>query len=328
MFIDNNWYGNRNILSKYCRVKDQPILGSLQHGLLLATHFDITKANAAKLGERKFYQMPWLVWNDYIVENTKINKIKNIINIGSPMIYLHEMIKNKKFSKPNGILVIPCRSVYEVSHIVDYDKLIRMIKKKFKPPYKILVGYFDLDKIFNIRHKYKDCTFVTCGKRRDLNYTYRLYRYLRECQTTVNFYPGTSILYSLFFKKKTYYINNRYLIKTSKALMAFTNNKLFTTKSNKSKYNSKVSVKISEIMEDDKISAECFKIEYGIDLFKLNKKIHYKKALVALGYNKKKSPKELREILGWNSIFKKILAQLLSKLVSLRHKNLGKINRY
>jgi len=293
----------------------------------MATHFDITKANDAKLGERRFYQIPWLVWNDYMVENTKINKIKNTINIGSPMIYLHEMLKDKKFSKPNGTLVIPCKSVYEVNHIVDYDKLIRMIKKKLKPPYKILVGYFDLDKIFNIRHKYKDCTFVTCGKRTDLNYTYRLYRYLRECQTTVNFYPGTSILYSLFLKKKTYYINNRYLIKTTKALIALTNSKLFTTKFNKSKYNSKVSLKISEIMEDDKISAECFKTEYDIDIFKLNKKIHYKKALVALGYNKKKTPKELREILGWNSIFKRILANCLLILINIRYMNVAKINK-
>ena len=330
MFIDNNWYGNRYILSKYCKVKDHPIFGSLQHGLLLASHFDITKSNNLKLGERRFTQIPWLVWNDFMVENTKKNKIKNVINIGSPIIYLHAMQKIRKFYKPKGTLVIPCRSVYEVNHIVDYDGLIRMIKKKFKPPYKILVGYFDLPQIFKIRHKYKECTFVSCGKRRNLKYTYKLYKYMRECQSTVNFYPGTSILYSLFFKKKTYYISNRFLKKNTKALIEInsSNNKLFTNKSSMNlKNKNKLNVKIAEIMKDDQIAVKCFKTEYDIDLSKLNKKDNYKKALLALGHNQKKSAKELKEILGWNSIFKRILANCLLILINIKYMNVAKINK-
>lgn len=202
MFIDNDWYGNRHILSHYCKVKNNPIFGSLQHGLLLASHFDLTKSGYQKLGERSFCQIPWFVWNDFIIENTKKNKIKNVINIGSPMIYLNEILKNRKFAKPKGTLVIPCKSVYEVKHVVDYEKLIKSVKNKFKPPYKILIGYFDLVNVFKIRHRFKDCRFVTCGKRKNLNYTYKLYKFMKESNSIVNFYPGTSILYSLFLKKK------------------------------------------------------------------------------------------------------------------------------
>jgi len=329
VFIDNNWYGNRYILSKYCKVKDEPIFGSLQHGLLLASHFDITKTSDVKLGDRSFNQIPWFVWNDYMLENTKKNKIKNVINIGSPIVYLHEMLKYRKFAKPKGTLLIPCRSVYEVSHIVDYDRLIRMVKKKFKPPYKILVGYFDLAQVFKIRHKYKDCTFVTCGKRTNFKYTYNLYKYMKECNSVVNFYPGTSILYSLFFKKKTYYINNRYLIKTTRDPMAIIKDKVFKFRSNYNfKNKKKINIKIKQIIKDDQISAECFKKEYGIDISQLNKKNHYNKALIALGYNKKKNPKELIKILGWDNLLKKNLAKLLKIIIDIKHKDIAKINNY
>ena len=329
MFIDNNWYGNRYILSKYCKIKNYPILCSLQHGLILASHFEITESKNLKLGKRRFMQFPWLVWNDFIVENTKKNNIINVINIGSPIIYLHTMLKNKKFCKPKGTLIIPCRSVYEVNHIVNYDSLIKMVKKKYNPPYKILVGYFDLPNVFKIRHKYKDCTFVTCGKRKNLKYTYKLYKYYQECQSTVNFYPGTSILYSLFFKKKTFYINNRYLNKTTKKPEAIRNNKIFKRNNiKKLKNKNMVNIKISDIAKDDKIATTCFKKEYGIDLFNLNRKTYHNKALIALGYNKKKSPTELKKILGWDSTFKITLSYILKMIMNIRYFNLTKINKF
>jgi hypothetical protein len=328
MFIDNNWYGNRYILSKYCKVKHAPIFGSLQHGLLLASHFDRTKSGDQKLGYRRFKQIPWFVWNDYIVENTKKNKIKNVINIGSPMIYLNEILKYQKFAKPKGTLVIPCRSVYEVKYVVDYDKLIKSVKNKFEPPYIILVGYFDLANIFKIRHSYKDCRFVTCGKRKNLNYSYKLYKYIKECNSIVNFYPGTPILYSLFLKKKTYFINNRFLIKTTidPMIMKSENYKVNSKKNLKNK--KKIDVNIKQIIKDDQIGVECFKKEYGIDLFKLNKKIHYNKALLALGYNKKRSPKKLAKILGWNNFLKKNLAKLLKIVMNIKYKEITIINKY
>ena len=35
MFVDNNWYGHRSILAKYCGIKDKAIWGSIQHGVYL-----------------------------------------------------------------------------------------------------------------------------------------------------------------------------------------------------------------------------------------------------------------------------------------------------
>ena len=40
MYLDNNWYGNRFILSKYCNTKDTPALASIQHGMLLSKFYE------------------------------------------------------------------------------------------------------------------------------------------------------------------------------------------------------------------------------------------------------------------------------------------------
>ena len=80
---------------------------------------------------------------------------------------------------------------------VDYSKIYNYIKK-YKPPFTIVVSYFDLKRIFKIRHDFKNCKFVTFGKRNNKFFTLKLYKYLREHQSTVSFYPGSPILYSLF----------------------------------------------------------------------------------------------------------------------------------
>ena len=33
MFIDNDWWGHKFVLAKYCGLKIKPIFGSLQHGV-------------------------------------------------------------------------------------------------------------------------------------------------------------------------------------------------------------------------------------------------------------------------------------------------------
>jgi hypothetical protein len=89
----------------------------------------------------------------------------------------------------------------------------------------------------------------------------------------------------------------------------------------------KIDVNIKQIIRDDQIGVECFKKEYGIDLFKLNKKIYYNKVLLALGYNKKRSPKKLAKILGWNNFLKKNLAKLLKIIMNIKYKEIQSLAR-
>ena len=62
MFVDNNWYGNKYIMSRYCNLNIKKIFGSLQHGLFLVDAFKKFNKNK-KVGKRVFEIFPWFVWN-------------------------------------------------------------------------------------------------------------------------------------------------------------------------------------------------------------------------------------------------------------------------
>ena len=90
MFVDNNWYGHRNILANYCQVKDKPILGSIQHGV----HVADLKEN---LGKHKLPFARHYCWSRPVYENSIYHKINNVIPIGAPFLYLDKM-NNEVFS--------------------------------------------------------------------------------------------------------------------------------------------------------------------------------------------------------------------------------------
>ena len=304
MYLDNNWYGNRFILSKYCNTKDTPALASIQHGMLLSKFYESDPILEKKVfGKRSFSLFfPWLIWNDILFEKTQEFKSKNVVTIGAPIIYLDKIFKKKKFSKPKGTLIFPSKSAWGVNMEVDYSKIYNYIKKKYKPPFTIVVSYFDLKRIFKIRHDFKNCKFVTFGKRNNKFFTLKLYKYLREHQSTVSFYPGSPILYSLFLRKKTYYFPKRFLKNVS--------GKFFTEKN---------TIELKKIKKEDILIENIIKKEYSIDLSNLNKKKDFINADIALGKNRMKNPKFIKKILGWDSIFKIILGILLYYIMNLKN---------
>ena len=54
MFADNDYYGHRFILSKYCKVKIKNCFATIQHGIL-------TPPQEKNLGKRKFIFSPFYV---------------------------------------------------------------------------------------------------------------------------------------------------------------------------------------------------------------------------------------------------------------------------
>ena len=197
MYIDNNWYGNRFILSRYCKIKDKSALACIQHGLFLPKNF---LKNNQKI--KRTFNFPWLVWDKKTEKVLKKRDVKNIFSIGSPFIYLNDILKNKIFSKPKGTLIIPTKSSKEVNLTVDYLSIINFLKKKFPKPYTIVVGYFDLKEVGKIKNKFKDCKFVTCGKRGNKFFSFKLFKMMKMHKKVVILYAGSPILYSLFLKKK------------------------------------------------------------------------------------------------------------------------------
>ena len=218
MFIDNRWYGNNYIFSKYCKTFKKKIFGSLQHGLFMIHHFKKSHEKKEKVGKRTFQFIPWFVWSDQIQNRSRLEKSKNVFAIGSPFLYLHFILLKKFFVKSNEVLVIPPKSAFEIDQNIDYQSIINFLKKKkFTKPFKILVGQIDLKKILQSKKKF-DCKFVTCGDRNNKFYTFRLYKYLKEASSVVILYPGSPILYSLFLNKKTYYYQNRFLISSKRVI--------------------------------------------------------------------------------------------------------------
>ena len=318
MFIDNKWYGNSYIFSKYCKIFNKKIFGSLQHGLFMIHHFK--RSNKKKsVGERRFKTIPWFVWSDQIEKRAKLERSKNVLAIGSPFLYLHLILSKNFFDKSNEVLVIPPKSALEINHNIDYQSIINFLKKKkFKKPFKILVGKPDLKKILRSKKKF-DCKFITCGDRNDKFYTFKLYRYLVEASSVVVLYPGTPILYSLFLDKKTYYYKNRFSI-SSKRLI-FKNDQLNQEGiDKKNKY--EIDIKLNWFKEYDDLAVESFKKDFGLNIFKLNNKSSRKKASIALGINKIKSPSELKKILGWNDPIKMFLSSFINLLIKFRYKGL------
>ena len=127
MFIDNNWYGNRYILSRYSKVIDKATLASLQHGMLLSnfTAGDDLKGKKS-YGNRTFEYFPWLVWNDYIYRKAKNFNVNNVHVIGAPIVYLDKILK-----KYGTLEKIP------VTHKT-YNKLKGIANYKRQAPSKII----------------------------------------------------------------------------------------------------------------------------------------------------------------------------------------------
>ena len=82
MYLDNNWYGHRYILSKYCQCKDKPALATIQHGW-------IAEQEGKKIStKRKISFAPYLSWNKNVLGLSKTGKRQKIIPIGAPFLYL------------------------------------------------------------------------------------------------------------------------------------------------------------------------------------------------------------------------------------------------
>ena len=299
MFIDNNWYGNRFILSRFCKIKDSLATSSIQHGVIWSVSDAIYK--------RTFQNFNWLVWDDITKNNAISRKQKNVVSIGSPFIYLDDILKNEKI-KPKGTLVFPSKSSYESAHYVDYKKLIAFVKKKFKKPYTILVGYQDIHRVKKIRHNFKDCKFVSCGKRSNKHFTDNLYKLINKHHSISIFYVGSPILYSLFLKKRTYFFFNRFYKKTS-------GKKNIKDKLVKSSHKNFLEI----VLQEDKTIINYVEKNYNINFRNLNTKKNQKNAEIALGLGSKKKRKELIKLLGWDSKIQLFIGKLLSIIMNIKY---------
>ena len=284
MYIDNGWYGGRNILSRYCNTKETEVLASIQHGHNLI--------NEKNLGKRTLSKTPWLVWNNKISEGCSKRGYSNVIPIGSVFLYLNKL-NSSNIKKPKGTLVFPLLSHPEEESQTNYEKLAIYLKKNFPAPYTISVSVEDLKRIDKKIKKIKNLNFLTWGLRGDKKYLDKLINNIKKNQKVVCIYPGSPLIYSLYLKKKVYLLKNYFL------------------------YDKKNSKKVKETKKSCKKNLKDFE-SYGLDIKNLNNKKNIDIAKKMLGEEFIKKPSELIELLGWDKLYKKLLAKILSKIIDLK----------
>ena len=104
MFIDNDWWGHKHVLAKYCGVKSQPIFGSLQHGVETLQNEENWKLSPNKyLKNIKFF-----CYSNYFYMKCKNNNISSVEAIGSPFLYLDRI--TPKIIKKKGTIVFPAHN--------------------------------------------------------------------------------------------------------------------------------------------------------------------------------------------------------------------------
>jgi hypothetical protein len=291
MFVDNNWYGQRSILSEYCDIADTNAFAYIQHGALIRiTETDFKKS--------KINHIKYLCWNERIKKIIDKNCNANAIIIGAPFIYLDHMMRkniNLKDIKTNGTIVFPTKSTYELNRDIDYNALIEFVEKNYEGPYSISIYYSDLHKNLDVIKK-KKWKVVSFGKRTDTNFLEKFYSEIIKYDNVICSSINSAFYYSCYLK-----------IKTTLFFQDFDANSSVL-------HNDKKLIKSNHII---------LKENLGLKENKLSKEMLYNLASKELGHFYRKTPTELKSLLGWSSFAKKNLARILSigyDLIDIKNK--------
>ena len=276
MFVDINWYGQLSVLTKYLKTNIKIPFASIQHGYITTNDFDIS-------GPRKLKAVPYLVWNKKIENYFQSKKDYNVKAIGAPFIY----IKDKKIKKPKGSMLMLIHSENTLKQEIVSKLFLRKIKKYYPAPHKISLFY----KYYNNKNinYYKNQGFevLTFGSRNNTNHLSKLYKTLNEIECFITDYVGSPFFYALYLKKKTKLIQNQYKYNTDLSMKKFYNRFMWLKKRERYKfckkfYNSKF----------------------------IPQKAGYKIACEELGVKCLKTKSELFKLLGYDSLWKKIIAKI------------------
>lgn len=100
---ENRFYGHVNILARYCGLEGNPFLnGYLQHG------WNATDGFGNYLGSKRFANK--FVWSQRCEKIIKKNGKKNVIAIGAPWIYLSDIYPLNNITRKKGVVAYPAHS--------------------------------------------------------------------------------------------------------------------------------------------------------------------------------------------------------------------------
>ena len=291
MFIDNNWYGHRYILSKYCRVNDRPCFSSIQHGWYKEISSVILKPSKIKYA-------PFLCWNERTLAMAKESKIYNSKIIGSPFLYVDKIIQNTNKNAVSGTLFFPAHSVPATDNYAKKLKdnfnqltLIEKIEKISEPPYVACLYYSDYNKENISMFEERNWRVISLGDRSNKNRLIQLYHELSKVKNSISTEIGTSTFYSLYLKKRVKVIYDE----KNNFINPLYNKEFF--------FGKKLFYKKYPELFDSFLTGE-----KGFELAKEE-----------LGFKYLKSTSELKKLLGWNSFTKVQISKIIYHLMNLRY---------
>jgi len=284
MFVDNNWYGQRSILSKYCNIKDFHVFAAIQHGML-------TRSQEELLGKRRFSHIPYLCWNKRVFNKLKTKNLRNVHVIGSPFLYLHKMESQKLIKHNNkGTIVFPSKSTYEKKRDINFSLLIEKTEKILPGPYTVSIYHADLKKDLSAFLE-KNWKIVSFGKRSDINFLQKNYEEILKNENVVCTSINTVFFYASFLRKNIKFLLNKN-----------SDNIVLTPDENQAR------------------TQKFYEEEYpGILDNKLSVNQLYDIAYEELGGEYLKNKSDLIKLLGQDSKLKKLLSYFISKYMDLKH---------
>jgi hypothetical protein len=292
MLPDNNWYGHRSILLNYLGLKDRSVFASIMHGWVSQCHYRSIKKRSSTF-------FPYLVWNKKVASFFFKKKIKNVIPIGAPFLYLcrTDYIKLAKKNLSNfltaGLIFFPPHSGQDYKRKINHEKFIKKIKKINKGPYTVCLYYYDIKAEIVAIYKNYNFRVICCVKSRtDLNSLYNLYEEISKHKYVVSGELNSPLFYSMYLKKQTRVILDEDELKKNNDQIS--SDALFLNKFYKKKY--------------PKLFNSFFPIKEALKLSKFE-----------LGVNCVKSKEELSRILGVNSMLKYFLSIFFSILYDLKY---------
>ena len=322
MFLDNNWYGHRFILAEYCGIKDRPSFSSIQHGW--AAYYNegfFAKQPDGSFGSNKRLNFPYLVWSNEIEEKCNKNGLKNVHSIGSPFIYLCEILKTNENDNYNqnhsGVLFFPSHNtIYHKDAWSDHDLIITEIEKISEGPYTVCFYYEDIkSKEVDIYRK-RNWNIISCGSRNDKHMLYKQYMEIIKHKMIITTEVCTPLFYGMFLKKKT------------KLLKSINNKKIFDRIESRLDKSTVPFDYKSQAISYEKYEKKLIEKYPSIINEFLDENKGFEIAKNELGLNSKKSSQELKKLLGWSSFFKSSLSNIIYIFFNIKYGNRARTGQH
>ncbi len=289
MMPDNDWYGHKSILAKYCDVNIQPIFGSIQHGWF-ATKPELLFNDKSKI-------FKYFCWSSHYKKKAQNAGFKNFHPIGAPFLYLCKLKRfsfDKFINQGEGTILFPSKTTHCEKRFNNEEELIKLAIKDYPPPYS--VSLFHSDTTNNLLKLYKKYGFeiLNFGKRSNINFLDECYDTLIKKRCVLSNEPGTAILYGMYLGKRCHINIKNFDIKNLD-LSNFSRIKCFLT--------SKEYLSKFQLVFDGK----------------LNLQEQYNLAKSELGHEDMLNQNDLKKILGWSSIIKKLSSRLIYEYLNIKH---------